>query len=428
MVHGPETLRERAIQALTTLYHPEYGLAAGGGRFEAFYPRDTERFTSLVFSRHPANDWIPGIVEMIERSLDSAFALQGQEPTAPTDDQAPGKILHQWQNGFTPPGRMKELLDIGWPSYTNSEGIMEIRYFGAGDTTSGIITAAFLLARAKGEIHGLSERDKYLSRVWSNLKAAYNHEIKIANIDGDGLIESRPKAPNLLLHHTERDSDYAFDLEGGIRPEPPFKYLSNNSIYLQALENFASIAGWLGETNIEQEAMERAQVGRIKYTEQFWMEEEGYLSPLVFGNKSTQARIITDEAVDGLYYGLVTQHQAERIARRLMSPDIMTRYGPRTRIDGSTQFAENGFPAYWNGTVWPHRVAMAAEGLAGYGFNAETKTMDQALGRLISEKGCVELVAVDRSGQLQAYMEKGEEAACDPQLFAVGAVLARTAA
>lgn len=427
MVSGQEILREIALQELKVLYHPEYGLAAGGGRFEAFYPRDIERFTSLVL-RHPSNFSIPGIVDMIELSLDKAFDLQGQEPTSSTDDQAPGQILHQWQNGFTPPDRMEELLNAGWTPYINFEGITEIRYFGADDTTSGIITAAFLLAQAKKNISGLSKRDEYLSRVWSNLKAAYNHEVKIADKDGDGLIVSIPKDSRRLLHHTERDSDSAFDLEGGIRPEPPFKYLGNNSIYLDALGNFAQIAGWSGEVNLEKEARERRQGGKLKYLEKFWMEEEGYLSPLVFGDNSTRAVIFTDEAVDGLYYGLVDNHQAKRIAQRLMKPDIMTSYGPRTRSINSTQFAENGAPAYWNGTVWPHRLAMAAEGMERYGFYSEAQIMDRALGRLIKQTGCVELVAVNRFGRLQPYTEEGRKVACKPHLFVVGAVLARTAA
>lgn len=426
MVLEQEALRNIALQKLEVLYHPEYGLAAGGGRFEAFYPRDIIRFTGLVLS-HPSNFSIPGIIDMIELSLDQAFGLQGQEPASSRDDQAPGKILHQWQNGFTPPDRMEELLAAGWIPYITSEGTTEIRYFGAGDTTSGIITAAFLLAQAKEGIFGLSERDRYLSRVWSNLKAAFNHEVKIADIDGDGLIESIPKDRNMLLHHTERDSDYAFDLEEGVRPEPPFKYLGNNGIYLDALGHFAQIAMWAGESSLERESREVEKAGRAKYIEQFWMKKEGYLSPLVFGNKLTQAHIITDEAVDGLYYGLVEKNQAERIVRRLMEPDIMTPYGPRTRSINSTQFKENGSFAYWNGTVWPHRVAMAAEGMERYGFYHEAQTIDFALARLIKQKGCVELVAVDRSGQLQPYTEDGREAACNPQLFAVGAVLARTA-
>lgn len=426
MISGQEALRENALQKLDVLYHSEYGLAAGGDRFEAFYPRDIERASTLIL-RHPSNYSIPGILEMIELSLDNAFKLQGQEPTSSTDDQAPGKILHQWQNGFTPTERMKELLADGWAPYISSQGKIEIRYFGAGDTTSGIITDAFLLAQAKERIYGLSNRDEYLSRVWDNLKAAFNHEVYIADIDGDGLIESVPKDPNMLLHHTERDSSYAFDLEGGARPEPPFKYLSNNSIRLDALGNFAVIARWAGETNLEKDAIEARAKGKARYIEQFWMEEASYLSPLVFGNNLTRANIITDEAVDGLYYGLVNNDQARQIVRRLMQPDIMTNYGPRTRSINSTQFEVNGPAAYWNGTVWPHRVAMAAEGMERYGFYHDAQTMDIALSRLIKEMGCVELVAVDRFGQLQPYMEEGREAACNPQLFTVGAVLARTA-
>ncbi len=426
MVPELEGARETATKALSLLFNPHYGLAAGIGRFQAFYPRDFERFTVLSL-RHISN-FTPQLERMIERSLDTAYKLQGGKPLSPTDDQAPGKILHQWQNGWNTPRRMRELFAAGWEPYVNEEGEEEVRYFGAGDTTSGAILTESSLAKAKESFyHSTKERDNRLERIWPHIKAAFYHEVNYADIDGDGLIESIPRNTNMLRYHTERDSDFAYDLEDGRRPEPPFKHSSNNLIFLAAAREMAWMAELAGEANLVRESREVFERGWARYMDLFWMEEEGYLSPLVFGVQQERAEIINDEAIDAMYYGLVDQDRARRIVDRFMQPDIMTRYGPLTRSRRSTQFAENGAESYWRGaTVWPHRVAIAAEAMEGYGYNAEAKVLDRGLGNYFRKAGLAELSVVDNFGNLVPYTEDCVPKACNPQLFAVAAILART--
>lgn len=429
MIEELKGAREIALRSLPLLYRPEYGFAAGMGRFDAFYTRDLERFIELAF-RHPANVTLE-LLDRVEHSLDTAFMLQGRRPTSPKDDQALGKIIHQWQNGWTPRERIDELLkNPDWRDclYQSKTGEREIRYYGAGDVTSGVITAAFRIAQAKQWLYGSIARDDYLGRVMPYLEAAYYHEINIADIDGDGLIESVPKNKGLLLHHTERDSDYAYDLENGVRPHPPFKYLSNNSIFLDGMDKFVKIAHLAGDSNLEKEAREIVEGGKVRYLELFWTEDLGYMVPLVYGDRKERADFISDEAIDALYYGLVGPDKARRIVSRFMQPDLQTPFGPRTRSIDSTQFAENEGPGYWNGAVWPHRVAIGAEALDRYGFHLEALELDRALGRLVRQAGCVEVSAVSRDGQqLLPYTEDGVPKACNPHLFAIGGDLARTA-
>ncbi len=426
MISELEGARETATRALSLLFNPHYGFDAGIGRFQAYYPRDFERFTVLSL-RHNSN-FTPQLESMIELSLDTAYKLQGGEPLSPTDDQAPGKILHQWQNGWTPPERTGELFAAGWEPYVNEEGEKEIRYFGAGDTTSGAILTESSLAKAEELFyHSTKKRDARFDRIWPNIKRAFYHEVNYADIDGDGLIESIPKNPNLLRYHTERDSGFAYDLEDGSRPEPPFKHSSNNLIFLAAAREMEWMAKLAGEDNLVRESREVFERGLARYMDLFWMEEEGYLSPLVFGDQQKKAEIINDEAIDAMYYGLIDSDRALRIVYRFMQPDIMTRYGPLTRSRKSTQFAENGAESYWCGaTVWPHRVAIAAEAMEGYGYTAEAKVLDRFLGNYFKEAGLTELSVVDNSGNLVPYTEDGIAKACNPQLFAVGAILART--
>lgn len=419
--------RDIALSVIPLLYSSHYGLNAGLGRYEAFYSRDFERFTDLAL-RHPSN-LTPELEAMLEVSFNTIFTLQGKEPVSPTDDQAPGRVIHQWQNGWTPKERMDELLADGWTPYINEHGETEIRYYGAGDTTSGAILAASRFAEAKRVIYdSVVPRDEFLSQFWVQLKAANYHEIRREDIDGDGLIESVPKDKRRLLHHTERDSDYAYDLEDGTRPLPPFKYLSNNSIFLAGLREFGKMAELAGESNLVKESREGFEDGLARYNEIYWMEEEGYMSPLVYGDQQKRANIISDEAIDAMYYGLVDAAKAKRIVDRFMQPDIMTPYGPWTRSKNSTQFAENDAKAYWRGaTIWPQRVAIAAEAMEAYGYHTQARVLDQALGNYFRIAGLSELAVVDRFENLVPYTEDGIAKACNPHLFAVGAILARTA-
>ena len=231
----------------------------------------------------------------------------------------------------------------------------------------------------------------------------------------------------MLRYHTERDSDFAYDLEDGRRPNSPFKHASNNSIFLAGVREFGWMAELAGETNLLHESREVFETGLARYMELFWMEEEGYMSPLVFGDQQERADIINDEAIDVLYYGLVDSDKAGRIVDRFMQPDIMTAYGPWTRSRNSSQFAENDAPAYWRGaTVWPHRIAIAAEAMEAYGYHAKAKVLDRGLGNYFRKAGLAELSVVDNSGNLVPYTEDGAPKACNPQLFVVGAILART--
>lgn len=423
-------LRERAIQEFYVLKHPVFGLSAATlNRNQAFFARDLERFIKLVLTK-PANLKIPGIIEAAEQGLDTAAVLQGDC----FDDELemePGKIIHEWRNGFTPQERLLELKAGRWPVRENNEGILELKYFGAGDTTSGFITAVAILARAKEMASGSSRvRDDYLVRMLPFVRAAHINQTTIADLDGDGLIEVYPKNKHALRHHTEKDSGNAYHREKSERrwiiPKPPFKYLSNNCHSLEGLRETAWIAQVLGDTEWMHDAQARYERGREKIIEVFWMPEYEYPSPLI--DRYGKVEIINDDAADLLFCQVIPQgYFTDKIVARLHEPDMQTRWGHRSRSSTSSQYHTNGAKAYWSGTVWPHREGVVAEGYQFYGYEAEAKMADEKLVASIFRMGPVELEAVDRRGRLSDYRENHIKVAGIPQLFDIGAVLARTA-
>lgn len=419
-------VRPLAEEDLPKLYNPSFGWMAGIGKHEAFYGRDSEEFIELALI-YLENLKIPGIIEISEQSLDTLERLQAKEENPEWEVDYPGKILHEWRNGFTSRERSEELRDHGWPFFINAQGEWELRYYGGGDETPGYIMAVATLARAKEVVGGVTARDEYIERKLPSVLAAYYHQIRLADASCVGLIWDSPNNPRALLHHTERDSNNAFDLEDGTRPERPFFYSGNEYKYLRALREFAWMTHLLGKDDLAKDAAERYRKGRKSFINLFWMEEHRYPTPLVFGNNLNRAEFISDEATDGLSYGIFDHHQARLIVERFMQADIITPWGSRSRSSESSQFHVNGGQAYWNGGVWPLRTAIAAEGMDRYGFYQYAGQLDQALVAIVKRKGNVELGAVDRLGHLHDYREKGKAVACNPHLFTVGAVLARSA-
>lgn len=431
--------RGEAFKELETLYNPQYGgYAAGAGRYEAVYPRDLEITTKLILHRfrrlqppvlEPSRlqPEVQTFAQRAEKALDTIASLQGKDPLPgqPLNDERKGEILHEWRNGFTPRERLLELKSALWPVVTKEDGSMEMFYFGANDVTSRFITTVAILARFKGATISPQEQDEYIRKMWPNVVAAYNHEIKLADTSGYNLIDSTPQNIHALWNHTEKDSDFSYVTEEGLIPRPPYIFLSNNCHYLEALAEIAWMAEVVGEKALAKDARGRYKQGGEDLPRVFWMEDEQYPSPLIDG-EGRQVKIITDDALDALWCGVFKQPYADKVVKRLLRPDMLTAWGIRSRTTDSNWFRINGAKAYWDGAVWTHRQAIAAIGFEDYGYKEEAKLVRDRLGKLVVAKGRVELVCVDLQGNLQDYKEKGKVAACNPQLFADGAVVAIT--
>lgn len=418
-----DTARNIAINSMESLCHPVFGLKAGVPRFDALFGRDIHRFIRLAFSR-PQNLQIPGLL------ASSMLALDKLEETQATDlipdwEAAPGKIIHQWMNGFTPPAVLEGLEKGGWPVFINSEGSNELRYFGGDDVTPGYIDTVAIVAQALAIIDSTKRRDEFLAKKFPSLEAAFCHQVNLADIDGDGLVESVPHNKKTLFHMTERDADNAYDLEDGSRPYPPFKYLGTNCLNAEAMGKMSWMATLAGKDDLAKEALEFHQTAKSRIRERFWDKGDFYPTSLIFG-EGERADVVSDEPVDGLWYGIFDQEQARMIVDRVMQPDMLTPWGIRSRSSESRRFYANGAKAYWNGGVWTHRTAIAAEALNQYGFSAQAAILRACLKAVVIRKGCVEVTSVDMKNHLDAYREKKIPKACLPQLFAVGGVLALT--
>lgn len=423
---SPEVMteRQRGLEGLQTLQHPQFGYQAAIGRLAADYFRDLAATIKLVCSR-TSNLSIPGFLQNAERALDLAALLQGKK-FDPETEEAPGGIFHEFRNGQTPRERMEKLKAGDWPVREKPNGDLELVYYGAIETTSRFVSSVATIARAKAIVSSENQRDDYIDKMRPYVKAAFQHDIRIADTSGYGLLDSTPQNLHALFNQTEKDSDHSYITEEGDTPKPPYLFLSGNCYYLEELRDTAWMAKLMDEKDLEQEAAERYKKGVRQLHRLFWMWQEQYFTPLIDG-EGQQVKIRNDDSIDGLWCGVFEQPYAEVVISFLMQPRMNTSYGIRSRSSDSAQFRVNEPRAYWNGTVWTHRQAMAAIGFENYGHFQEAEIIDGELMSLVRAKGCVELVAVTPDGELQDYTERGKKVAGNPQLWAVGAVLARTA-
>lgn len=206
-------------------------------------------------------------------------------------------------------------------------------------------------------------------------------------------------------------------------PVDPVATIDVNSFaYLSDLAS-----AWLyeskGNYQKAQELRKRASRRRALIDKLFWMEDVGLYAPAIDAAKKP-IRIVTSDSVFPLWLKIPDEVKAKRIVDRLMEPDLLTRWGPRTRSRNSTQYN----PAeYQNGNVWHQLAAIAAAGCEKYGLTKETVIFDECVYLSSIKLGFPELSEVDDHNNVLPYTEKGVPVACNPQTWVLGGVLNRTA-
>lgn len=407
---------KKAETDLLELRHPQHGWSAGLPKYRTLYPCDVAISFKLI-AACPPKLIPPWIIESTERAVAMMVKYQGRR-FDPDRDEEKGKIFHELHNGHIPPtGFQTEQLR----SFKKGEAEP---YYGAADADTLFIELVADLARVK-EARSTGEGERYVRKLLPNVYVAYMRQTRLADSSGWGLPDSTPQNFRGLFFHSRHDSDFSYLTEEGDTPRPPHLFLTNSLHYVVASKDLAWMAEIVGREKIAAKAWERHQRGREALHRLFWMKDEGYYSPLVDGEQR-QVRIITDDAVEGLWLGLFENHFAHQVIERVDEDDMSTEWGIRSRSFRSRQFAMNGPKAYWNGNLWPQDTAKAAFGGESYGAYDFADRQDQRLFNLVLKRGSEETVPVDEDGRLLVYKEGDRKVACNPQLWSAAAGFARS--
>lgn len=429
---SPETklsLRAECLAELPRISDKFLGIKASGGDEDRFgntlYGRDALISIIMALSE-PQNGEFAVLLDCALTTQRLIASLQGREFN-PLSEEAPGRKLHEFHNGYSPQQRLAQMTSAGWPGYKLEDGRLAMLYYGAGDSTPLFnisVEVVHRALRARG-LQGIAKA--YLKEMWPNVKAGLDHDIEIGDLDNDGLIESNPQNINALLNHTWKDSNDAYRDETGRIPKPPYKYLTNNSYFLWSLKEGASLAREMRDASFAEKLDKKYVEGRKQLHGRFWMPDLGYYAPLIDG-QDNQVQFIADDPIIALWAEVVEPEYARLVIDRLKQPDMNTRWGLRTRSSQSSQFRVNGLRAYHNGTVWLHQTLIAAKAVESYGDTEFSETLDSEAFAFQRRLKREELAAVERErSHLLKYREKGVPVACNPQAWAVWGTLGRTA-
>ena len=315
--------------------------AAGVPWYAALFGRDT-LVTALELG------WLPSMSAEVLRVLASR---QGSAIDDWKDEQ-PGKILHELRRG--------ELATAKVIPYSP--------YYGTVDATFLFVILLAEYYRVTGDVVLLRE----LSR---SLDAALEWMEKYGDVDGDGFFEYECKSPAGLRNQGWKDSWDAIVNADGSLVEPPVALVEVQGYAYAARRAAAAIYRALERPEDAAKFDYQADWLRDHFNTAFWMEDlQCYC--LALDKNKRQARVISSNAGQTLWTGIVSPEHAGHVVKRMMAPDMFSGWGIRTLSTGEVRYNPMG---YHVGTVWPHDNAFIALGFKRYGFDDEVLATLSAL-------------------------------------------------
>lgn len=311
-------------------------------------------------------------------------------------DAEPGKILHETRGG-----EMVALNEVPFK-----------RYYGTIDATPLFVMLA-------GEYYHRTSDLATLKKIWPNIIRAIDWINNYGDIDDDGFVEYQHKAINGLTNQGWKDSHDSVFHANGLLADPPIALCEVQGYVYSAKIHGADLARVFGERDYSETWRKEAQELKEKFNDVFWDQDLKSYVLALDGNKQP-CRVKSSNAGQVLYTGIADVEKAKIMADTLLKPDMFSGWGIRTI---STQERRYNPMSYHNGSVWPHDVALIADGLARYGYQ------DKALALMTGLFDASLFIHLQRLPELFCGMEKrrGEgptayPVACSPQAWSVAAV------
>jgi len=331
------------LQAL--LLFTEHGPipAAGIPWFVAAFGRDALLSALLLLPHYP---------EVAKGTLRYLAAYQGQR-LDPYRAEAPGKIMHELRFG--------ELTRLGKSPHSP--------YYGTVDATPLFVILLYRYWQATGDLTLVRE----LRPHW---EAALRWMLTDADLDGDGFLEFVGAADGKGLSvQSWKDSHDSLSHADGL--------LASGAIAVSEVQGYAyaaycAAAEFYAELDQSEQAtlwLERATALKAKFHQTFWLDDLGTYALALDGDKRP-LRVHNSDAGHLLWSGIVPEEVAPRLVATLMSEALWSGWGIRTL--GADEARYNPV-SYHNGSVWPHDTALAAGGMARYGFTGQAKQIRRAL-------------------------------------------------
>lgn len=220
-------------------------------------------------------------------------------------------------------------------------GTSGVVHFDASDATPMYVMLADHYLRASGDT-------AFIRASWTHVHKAMDF-LFATDTDGDGLIENT-------------DVGHGWVEPGGVLFGTHSEYYLN-VLWIRALEGAGEIAGFLGETALQQRYRQQALRVRATLATDFWIPGIGFFSHGKLKDGSF-ARERTAFPAVGLIWGITDDGRAERLLRAYASTEFSTDWAVRGLSGASPHFNPRG---YQEGAAWPLFTGWTALGEFAYG-------------------------------------------------------------
>jgi glycogen debranching enzyme len=299
--------------------------------------------------------WNPDLARGTLRLL---ARYQGEKVDAFTEEE-PGKIFHELRRG--------ELARLG--------EIPHRPYYGSVDATP---LFAFVFAET---VKWTADRALWREMLPAAERALNWCDGPYGDPDRDGYVEyearggSRETPGVALRSQGWKDSAESLSERDGSLSALPAALVEVQAYVYAAKVGLADLYALDGDGKRADRLRGEARELSERFEKDFWMADESCYAQALDARKH-QVTAVTSNAAHALWGGIASPERAAALVRRLMAPDMYTGWGIRTL---SSQYPTYNPMSYHNGSVWPHDSAIAAHGMARYGFREEANEVVSGL-------------------------------------------------
>jgi glycogen debranching enzyme len=292
--------------------------------------------------------WNPDLARGTLRLLARYQGVKVDEYT----EEEPGKIFHELRRG--------ELARLG--------EIPHRPFYGSVDSTP---LFALLFAET---VKWTGDRALWRELLPAAERALTWSDSPYGDPDRDGYVEYGHRGTTLRSQGW-KDSQDSLSERDGSWSELPAALVEVQAYVYAAKMGLADLYSIDGDSKRAERLRAEAEDLRARFDRDFWMPDQSSYAQALNGKKQ-QVPAVTSNAAHALWAGIATPERAALLVRRLMEPDMYTGWGLRTL---SSRYPTYNPMSYHNGSVWPHDSAIAAHGMARYGFREEANEIVSGL-------------------------------------------------
>jgi glycogen debranching enzyme len=367
---------------------------------QGYYPYAGIPWFSCPFGRDgliTALEFMPLFPEVARGALEFLAFYQGKK-VDPFTEEEPGKIFHEFRTG-----EMANLRELPY-----------IPYYGTIDATPLFIITLDAYIRWTNDL-------VFLEKLWPNVEAAARWLLDYGDKDGDSFIEYHGVSEKGLHNQGWKDAwDSISHSDGRIAQSP----LALSEVQGYAYAAYRAMSYLTQRLHKPEDAIfwdRHADTIQAKFVRDFWWEEEQifYQGLQTLGEQKEPCDVVSSNAGQCLWTGIVPDELASKVTQRLMQADMLSGWGIRTLSSHAHRFNPM---SYHNGSVWPHDTALIGAGIALYGGKAEAGQILKSLfdashyfdGMRLPELYC-------GFARREGYGPTSYPVSCSPQAWAAGA-------